>query len=118
MACESLSTLEKFKTAFLMRFEGTNEGEVTNYLDLQSMGPTGRENTVGRWNTAHERGLPALRGPCPPSQLLRHHRPSFCPCEVHLKAAEQALQYLQGSFELGLTYSDPGPSRRNVLAGW
>eukprot|EP00961_Rhodomonas_salina_P031846 429319-Rhodomonas_salina.1 len=41
-----------------------------------------------------------------------------CPCEVHLKAAELALQYLLGSFELGLTYSYPGPSRRNVLAGW
>eukprot|EP00961_Rhodomonas_salina_P145727 1961914-Rhodomonas_salina.1 len=41
-----------------------------------------------------------------------------CPCEVHPKAAERALQYLRGSLELGLTYSNPGPSLRNVLAGW
>eukprot|EP00961_Rhodomonas_salina_P133352 1794003-Rhodomonas_salina.2 len=32
MACKSLPTLEKFKTAFLTHFEGTNEGEVTTYL--------------------------------------------------------------------------------------
>eukprot|EP00961_Rhodomonas_salina_P190942 2576471-Rhodomonas_salina.1 len=40
------------------------------------------------------------------------------PGEVHLKAAERVLQYLQGSFELGLTYSYPGPDRRNILMGW
>eukprot|EP00961_Rhodomonas_salina_P003141 43515-Rhodomonas_salina.1 len=32
MACESISTLEKFKTSFLTHFEGTDEGDVTTYL--------------------------------------------------------------------------------------
>ena len=32
MACESLATLEQFKTAFLTRFDGTNEGEVKTHL--------------------------------------------------------------------------------------
>eukprot|EP00961_Rhodomonas_salina_P039923 536836-Rhodomonas_salina.1 len=41
------------------------------------MGQTGSENAVGSWNTAHERGLPAIRRPCPSSQLSLHHRPSF-----------------------------------------
>eukprot|EP00961_Rhodomonas_salina_P229365 3099706-Rhodomonas_salina.1 len=40
------------------------------------------------------------------------------PGEVHLKAAERVLQYLSCTFELGLTYSDPGPQRWNILQGW
>eukprot|EP00961_Rhodomonas_salina_P008570 116684-Rhodomonas_salina.3 len=40
------------------------------------------------------------------------------PREVHLKAVERVLQHLQGLFELGLTYSDPRPDRRNILMGW
>eukprot|EP00961_Rhodomonas_salina_P035044 471594-Rhodomonas_salina.2 len=40
------------------------------------------------------------------------------PGEVHLKAAERVLQYLCCTFELGLTYSDPGPERQNILQGW
>eukprot|EP00961_Rhodomonas_salina_P265763 3592316-Rhodomonas_salina.1 len=41
-----------------------------------------------------------------------------CPGPVHLKAAERVLQYLRGTFEDGITYSDPGPSLRNRLMGW
>eukprot|EP00961_Rhodomonas_salina_P279240 3772379-Rhodomonas_salina.2 len=40
------------------------------------------------------------------------------PGEVHLKAAERVLQYLLGSFELGLTYRDSGQDRWNILMGW
>eukprot|EP00961_Rhodomonas_salina_P129394 1742810-Rhodomonas_salina.1 len=32
MVCDSLATLEKFKSAFLTCFEGTDEGDVTTYL--------------------------------------------------------------------------------------
>eukprot|EP00961_Rhodomonas_salina_P118611 1597013-Rhodomonas_salina.1 len=32
MVCALLDTLEKFKSAFLMCFEGTNEGDVTTYF--------------------------------------------------------------------------------------
>eukprot|EP00961_Rhodomonas_salina_P053571 718673-Rhodomonas_salina.1 len=35
MACESLTTLQAFKTEFLTRFEGTDEGEVTTYLGCE-----------------------------------------------------------------------------------
>eukprot|EP00961_Rhodomonas_salina_P188497 2543970-Rhodomonas_salina.1 len=35
MACKSIATLEKFKTAFLTRFEGTNEGNVTTNLGVE-----------------------------------------------------------------------------------
>eukprot|EP00961_Rhodomonas_salina_P026058 352081-Rhodomonas_salina.1 len=41
-----------------------------------------------------------------------------CPGPVHLKAAERTLQYLRGTFEDGITYSNPGPSRQNRLMGW
>eukprot|EP00961_Rhodomonas_salina_P145704 1961375-Rhodomonas_salina.1 len=40
------------------------------------------------------------------------------PGEVHLAAAEHVLQYLQGTFEEGLVYSDPGAVQRNRLEGW
>eukprot|EP00961_Rhodomonas_salina_P062449 838122-Rhodomonas_salina.1 len=35
MACESLDRLTAFKSEFLTRFEGTDEGEVTTYLGCQ-----------------------------------------------------------------------------------
>ena len=41
-----------------------------------------------------------------------------CPGEVHLKAAEGVLQYLQGTYLDGLMYSDPGPMLQNQLMGW
>ncbi len=28
------------------------------------------------------------------------------------------LYYIQGTADLGITYSDPGLARRNVLMGW
>eukprot|EP00961_Rhodomonas_salina_P144148 1940617-Rhodomonas_salina.1 len=41
-----------------------------------------------------------------------------CPGQEHLKAAERVLQFLRGSFEDGLTYSDQGPGKCNSLMGW
>eukprot|EP00961_Rhodomonas_salina_P096069 1291904-Rhodomonas_salina.1 len=35
MACESLTTLQAFKTEFLTCFKGTDEGEVTMYLGCE-----------------------------------------------------------------------------------
>eukprot|EP00961_Rhodomonas_salina_P084642 1136999-Rhodomonas_salina.1 len=35
MACESTETMAAFKKAFLTRFEGTDEGEVTTYLGCE-----------------------------------------------------------------------------------
>eukprot|EP00961_Rhodomonas_salina_P146276 1969005-Rhodomonas_salina.1 len=40
------------------------------------------------------------------------------PGPEHLKAAERVLLFLHGSYEDGLTYSNPGPTRRNKLLGW
>eukprot|EP00961_Rhodomonas_salina_P240269 3246507-Rhodomonas_salina.1 len=33
--CEDLTTLQKFKALMLARFEGTNEGDVTEYLGCE-----------------------------------------------------------------------------------
>eukprot|EP00961_Rhodomonas_salina_P278115 3757673-Rhodomonas_salina.2 len=41
-----------------------------------------------------------------------------CPGAVHLKAAERVLQYLRGTYDLGLTYCAPAPGSVNVLRGW
>eukprot|EP00961_Rhodomonas_salina_P198187 2674014-Rhodomonas_salina.1 len=41
-----------------------------------------------------------------------------CPGANHLKAAERVLQYLRGTYELGLTYGGSGPTRTNVLHAW
>lgn len=41
-----------------------------------------------------------------------------CPGPVHLKAAERVLQYLQGTYMDGLTYSDQGTGKHNQLRGW
>eukprot|EP00961_Rhodomonas_salina_P070321 944228-Rhodomonas_salina.1 len=35
MACKSSATLEKFKTAFLTQFEGTDEGPMSTYLGAE-----------------------------------------------------------------------------------
>eukprot|EP00961_Rhodomonas_salina_P123209 1659536-Rhodomonas_salina.1 len=40
------------------------------------------------------------------------------PGPVHLAAAEHVLQYLRGTFEEGLVYSDPDEALRNRLEGW
>jgi hypothetical protein len=44
----------------------------------------------------------------------------FCQCPglVHMQAAERVLQYLKGTFDVGITWSDPGDLSRNVLGGW
>jgi hypothetical protein len=44
----------------------------------------------------------------------------FCqsPGLVHLHAAERVLQYLRGTYDIGITYSDPGEALRNKLGGW
>eukprot|EP00961_Rhodomonas_salina_P235857 3187745-Rhodomonas_salina.1 len=148
MACKSIDTLECFKTPFWTRFEGTDEGDVTTYLggelirDRPNRTITYRQSVYARkilqiydaWDKPHYVN-PALH--------LRYHgitghllflvTMTRCylafayaelskfvqaPGEVHLRAAERTLQYLRGSFELGLTYSDPGPARRNILQGW
>jgi hypothetical protein len=40
------------------------------------------------------------------------------PGSVNLAAAEQALAYLRGTYNEGITYCDPGKERRNKLTGW
>jgi hypothetical protein len=40
------------------------------------------------------------------------------PGKEHMQAAARVLQYLRGTFEDGLVYSDPGPDRRNIMGGW
>ena len=40
------------------------------------------------------------------------------PGPVHLAAAERALAYLQGTYNEGITYGNPGEERRNQLTGW
>eukprot|EP00961_Rhodomonas_salina_P230870 3119844-Rhodomonas_salina.1 len=41
-----------------------------------------------------------------------------CPGPVHLKASERVLQFLHGSYENGLTYSNPGQALLNRLLCW
>eukprot|EP00961_Rhodomonas_salina_P009487 128611-Rhodomonas_salina.1 len=41
-----------------------------------------------------------------------------CQGQKHLSEAEHMLQYLSGTSDKGITYSDPGPGKRNVLMGW
>ena len=36
----------------------------------------------------------------------------------HLQQAERCLQYLAGTADKGITYSDPGPATRNKLMAW
>eukprot|EP00961_Rhodomonas_salina_P010088 135788-Rhodomonas_salina.1 len=40
------------------------------------------------------------------------------PGVVHLRAAECMLQYLMGTYDQGITYSQLDPARQNVLEGW
>eukprot|EP00961_Rhodomonas_salina_P292478 3932966-Rhodomonas_salina.1 len=40
------------------------------------------------------------------------------PGQPHLDSAERMLRYLAGTVTLGITYVDPGPTRRNRLMGW
>eukprot|EP00961_Rhodomonas_salina_P133816 1800651-Rhodomonas_salina.3 len=40
------------------------------------------------------------------------------PGVVHLRAAECVLQYLSRTYDQGLTWSNPGPSKQHVLQGW
>jgi hypothetical protein len=40
------------------------------------------------------------------------------PGEVHLRAAERVLQFLRGTYQDGLTYSDPSEGNRHLLKGW
>lgn len=51
-----------------------------------------------------------------PSKFVQFQGPA------HLKAAERTLEYLMGTYDVGIyvgiTYSDPGYGRRNVLEGW
>ena len=37
---------------------------------------------------------------------------------VHMQAAEKVLQYLQLTYDQGITYRDPGPTLCNKLLGW
>eukprot|EP00961_Rhodomonas_salina_P139808 1881598-Rhodomonas_salina.1 len=41
-----------------------------------------------------------------------------CPGVKHLGEGEHMLQYLRGTSTKGITYSNPGPGKRNVLMGW
>ena len=41
-----------------------------------------------------------------------------CPGVKHLAAAERALQFLKGTWINGLTYTDPGQGKQNILGGW
>eukprot|EP00961_Rhodomonas_salina_P118661 1597653-Rhodomonas_salina.1 len=40
------------------------------------------------------------------------------PGPVHWKSATHTLQYLCGTYDKGITYSDPGPERRDCIEGW
>jgi hypothetical protein len=167
MATESLVTMQKFKEAFLTRFEGTDEGEVTTYLGCELVRDRATRTIIFRQSVYAQKVLQIygcwdnvtpVSTPLQPGvrlsmadapdvvdpELHRRYRGitghiSFlvtmtrcdlafayselskflhCPGPVHLQAAERVLHYLRGTYEDGLVYSDPGPKRRNVLAGW
>eukprot|EP00961_Rhodomonas_salina_P262485 3547211-Rhodomonas_salina.1 len=45
---------------------------------------------------------------------------AFLACQgvKHLREAEHMLQYLRAPSTKGITYSNPGPGKHNVLMGW
>eukprot|EP00961_Rhodomonas_salina_P271164 3663968-Rhodomonas_salina.1 len=124
--------MQKIKDAFLSRFEGTDEGEVHTYLGCelvryrQTRTITFRQavhakkvlQIYGTWDNAPVK-KPLEAG----VRLSDADSPEIVdpsPGVVHLAAAERVLQFLRGTYEDGLVYSDPGPSQgqRNVLSGW
>eukprot|EP00961_Rhodomonas_salina_P056825 763673-Rhodomonas_salina.2 len=143
MACESINTLKDFKSEFLTRFEGTDEGEVTTYLGCelirdranqsinfrQAVYPRKILQLYGEWEkpavkTPMEAGVRLSTVDSPevadPATLTIQCKFVQCPGAVHLKAAERVLQFLCCSSrdEDGLTYSDPGPELLNRLLCW
>eukprot|EP00961_Rhodomonas_salina_P192913 2603144-Rhodomonas_salina.1 len=73
MACESLYTLQAFKSEFLTRFEGTNEGEVTTYpalvVNSSVTGSTGASRSDKLWMCGRSFNFTEPGT----SQLSRHH---------------------------------------------
>eukprot|EP00961_Rhodomonas_salina_P198381 2676418-Rhodomonas_salina.1 len=61
MACASLDTLEKFKSAFLTHFEGTNEGDVTTYLGGELI-PDSANRTITYRQSVYERKILQIYG--------------------------------------------------------
>eukprot|EP00961_Rhodomonas_salina_P139986 1883730-Rhodomonas_salina.1 len=59
MACESLTTLQAFKTEFLTRFKDTDEGCLCqqNPTVLRSVGQAGSEDAVGVGSTALQKPI-------------------------------------------------------------
>jgi len=49
------------------------------------------------------------------SELSRHGAE---PCTEHLEGANRMLSYLAGTWDMGLTFTDPGPRFRNRLTAW
>ena len=109
ICCPSLSVLQQFKRDLLDRFQGTDEGEVTQYLGCQLI--RDRPNRTSRFvQTAYTERLlrtfgawdnttPALTPLAPGQRLVA----ADCPDPSH---------------DAGLHYCDPGLGERDVLYGW
>eukprot|EP00961_Rhodomonas_salina_P205050 2767961-Rhodomonas_salina.1 len=119
MVCESLDTLQAFKREFLTRqavyakkilqlYKAWDKPTVKTQLEAGvRLGITGHISflvTMTQCDLAFAY-----------AELSK-----FVQCQglIHLTAAEHMLQFLRGSYEDGITYSNPGPRNRNRLAGW
>eukprot|EP00961_Rhodomonas_salina_P009297 126265-Rhodomonas_salina.1 len=123
MACESIDTLNDFKREFLTRFEGTDEGPTNPSTSGRWCTRAKSYNSMGRgtnWPSKHprKREYVYLQPTRQKSLTLNYTDDTVCPGPVHLKAAEQVLQFLRSSYEDGLTYSNPGLALWNRLLCW
>ena len=165
VSCEDLRVLTAFKRAFLARFDGTDDGELQEYLGCEVVrSPVGditlRQSayaerilrTYGAWDfhavkTPLEPGKRLTKKDSPEfvdpmlhrqyrgfvghlSFLVQMTRPDLAfafselskfvqaPGLQHWKSVLRTLQYLRGTYNQGITYSDPGADRRDRLEGW
>eukprot|EP00961_Rhodomonas_salina_P045180 606908-Rhodomonas_salina.1 len=164
VSCEDLDTLSAFKRSFLSRFDGTNDGPLSEYLGCEGVVQDGKITlrqaayaervlrTCDAWDvhpikTPLEQGKRLTNADSPDyvdpathrlyrglvghiSFLVQMTRPDLacafaelsksvsCPGSAHMKAARRVLQYLRGTYDQGITWSDPGSERRDKLEGW
>ena len=165
VSCKDVGTLTRFKEAFLKRFDGTDDGPLTEYLGCEVIRAANGNITL-RQSAYAERILRTyqawdfnpVKTPLEPGKrltkqdspsvvdpalhrnyrgfvghlsfLVQMTRPDLAfafselskfiqaPGIRHWQSVQRTLQYLRGTYDQGITYSDPGREKRDVLEGW
>ena len=165
VSCAHEGTLTDFKQAFLKRFDGTDDGPLTEYLGCEVIRSVNGDITL-RQAAYSERilrtydawGLNPVKTPLEPGKrLTKQDSPSVIDPDLHRRyrgfvghlsflvqmtrpdlafafselskfiqapgikhwlSVSRTLQYLRGTYNQGITYSDPGLAKRNVVEGW